>query len=693
MDITYYFNNKNIIGSNPSKYKELIQKYLTEKHLNLLEYTYLVNLSKDKELIINIRWFIEIINKINDDAFKKICCDTFPKIIKMETITKEIIPNTGDLLDKIIDHKKDIFIYTDDQKKAIKDVLDFIANHKEKSYGLYGYAGTGKTTLNVDIFFFLLKQNFIKSIAFSAPTNKAVNVIKGKIRNYVKELYELKYSEELSENFNVDDILEELIKINIKIEFITIHRLLKYKTDINTDGDRTFIRNGESSIKDYEIVLIDECSMISLQIITHIYEDIREYNKNIGDNYRKIPKIIFSGDKAQLPPVNETISSIFIKKANELSIKKFNEILGVKNSIVQLAESKIRYDKLISDILLMKSTTMKQVVRNKIDNVINLCYNVRQWVENEIKYPETNKYIGNGVYLYKNNTKVKKTDSVWFKNYIKKMTNLNKYNTSNIILTWTNRQSDEYNQAARSIMFSDKKDISKYEIGDILMLNDFYNIEEAKDQKHKPEKDNKNRFYTSEQIKVTNTEITLFKSPDFTSTQPKSIDKLKNVNHIMTKYKNIVMGLNSKTKRQYKIWILYVHRQMDVAIKDNIPEQYIIKTINDESVKLLEEEKKYASMIIKTFRTKIMTEFKEQSKYIDKFLIHQLWRDWNRIFSDPFAKVIYSSSCSIHKAQGSQFYNVFVDINDILNNPNTNEAKRCLYTALTRSANEIHLLV
>jgi exodeoxyribonuclease V len=80
-------------------------------------------------------------------------------------------------------------------------------------------------------------------------------------------------------------------------------------------------------------------------------------------------------------------------------------------------------------------------------------------------------------------------------------------------------------------------------------------------------------------------------------------------------------------------------------------------------------------------------------KKIDNEIIRPLWRQWNKLFIDQFANVNYGNSHSVHKSQGSSFYNVFVDSDDILNNPNQEEAKRCIYTAFTRSSNELHILI
>jgi ATP-dependent exoDNAse (exonuclease V) alpha subunit len=46
---------------------------------------------------------------------------------------------------------------------------------------------------------------------------------------------------------------------------------------------------------------------------------------------------------------------------------------------------------------------------------------------------------------------------------------------------------------------------------------------------------------------------------------------------------------------------------------------------------------------------------------------------------------------TVHKSQSSSYYNVFVDTDDILNNNNINDCKRCIYTAYTRAINELHI--
>src|SRR5205807_904751 len=105
------------------------------------------------------------------------------------------------------------------------------------------------------------------------------------------------------------------------------------------------------------------------------------------------------------------------------------------------------------------------------------------------------------------------------------------------------------NATIRNIMFKDKKNIDKFEIGDVLMLNDFYNFDETAVRG----KDMKNRFYTSEQIKVVDKEVTIKECGDFIELISKIMIKMKSSDIIIGKYKSLIKILNSKTIRKYTV--------------------------------------------------------------------------------------------------------------------------------------------
>jgi superfamily I DNA/RNA helicase len=67
---------------------------------------------------------------------------------------------------------------------------------------------------------------------------------------------------------------------------------------------------------------------------------------------------------------------------------------------------------------------------------------------------------------------------------------------------------------------------------------------------------------------------------------------------------------------------------------------------------------------------------------------HFDWIDYwkiKRIFTD----IRPAYAMTVHKSQGSTFENVFVDAQDILSNPNREEALRCLYVAISRASNNV----
>ena len=118
------------------------------------------------------------------------------------------------------------------------------------------------------------------------------------------------------------------------VDFKTIHKLCKIKRQISTYGDVIFNLNEnpddpskKKNVYSYDIIIIDECSMISkkiLSILTSLSQRIKG-------------KIIFIGDKYQLPPVNEPISDVF-----DLPVKKMNltKIVRCSDNVVKFSENR-----------------------------------------------------------------------------------------------------------------------------------------------------------------------------------------------------------------------------------------------------------------------------------------------------------------------------------------------------------------
>ena len=162
-----------------------------------------------------------------------------------------------------------------EQKQAIEKISRFLES-SNKLFLLTGSAGTGKSTIISQLFMY----NNSDKIVISATTNKAVYVLKEMFNKY---------------NNNKQNI-----------EFSTIQKICNIKMHINDDGEQYFKftddnKNYGKSIYDYNIIIIDESSMINLKLINYL-NSIKRKLKG---------KIIYVGDKNQLPPVNESNSLVF----------------------------------------------------------------------------------------------------------------------------------------------------------------------------------------------------------------------------------------------------------------------------------------------------------------------------------------------------------------------------------------------
>ncbi len=173
---------------------------------------------------------------------------------------------------------------TSQQSYALELMINFATNEtQERMFLLEGFAGTGKSST-----WWMFYENLIESgnryfVAVSAPTNKAVGVLE---KIAPKELRN-------------------------KVEFATIHSLLGLTIEIDKEGRETFKpdkkRDKRVSFAAFDIVLVDEASMINAELWGLLQEAMARFTR---------VKVIFMGDAAQLPPVNEEISPVFAHISN-----------------------------------------------------------------------------------------------------------------------------------------------------------------------------------------------------------------------------------------------------------------------------------------------------------------------------------------------------------------------------------------
>lgn len=218
---------------------------------------------------------------------------------------------------------------TASQKQALDKLLDFIKG-KDKYFKLKGYAGTGKSFLVVRLIKELLKEKNL-SIICASPTNKAA-------KNLAK----------LAEENKLEGI-----------ETITLAKLLGLFPEINSEkGIEEFIMMDRNSI-DYNLILIDEYSMVS-----------GENLKNIHEKSSAKAKVIFIGDAAQLPPIGE--SDPPVEKFNLIkSEAELKEIVRYDGELLRISE-KIRSDAVYNRKLYPFTSTK--------DNSVT-CLNFKEWTK------------------------------------------------------------------------------------------------------------------------------------------------------------------------------------------------------------------------------------------------------------------------------------------------------------------------
>ena len=181
------------------------------------------------------------------------------------------------------------YTFSADQHNAFHRIVKFLGNPAENFFVLRGYAGTGKTYLLKAIEQILDRGGFV----YTSPTNKATKVLRktlGLRASNCKTIYSLLGVKMVAEN-----------------EFLTLQFPVR-PVDIGV----------------YSLIVIDEASVLNREMTEYVIELAQMHGA----------KILFVGDKAQLPPVGETESPVWSIKCPSASLE---EVMRFDNELLELA--------------------------------------------------------------------------------------------------------------------------------------------------------------------------------------------------------------------------------------------------------------------------------------------------------------------------------------------------------------------
>jgi superfamily I DNA/RNA helicase len=202
---------------------------------------------------------------------------------------------------------------TPSQKKAEEEFMDFLVDPSQKEMVISGFAGTGKTWLVqhlcqlADSFYQLSctldnASSYPQEIVLTATTNKAAKVLENQTSQKTSTIHSL---------------------LNLKVQ-----------NDYST-GKVKLIQKSNPVGLDTCLVFVDEASMVDLELLQYIRAS-------------KAAKIVFVGDKYQLPPVGESKPVVFDRNKGIVHLEDTvrqeadNPIIGLGSEFRELLDTGIQ---------------------------------------------------------------------------------------------------------------------------------------------------------------------------------------------------------------------------------------------------------------------------------------------------------------------------------------------------------------
>lgn len=210
--------------------------------------------------------------------------------------------------------------WSSQQRAAIDAVKAWVndENNTQQVFRLFGYAGTGKTTLAIE-----LASDIEGQVLFAAFTGKAAHVMRTKGCDPVSTIHQLIYHPIEKSRKDMEQLQEdlELEKSLDKPSALLVSQLEAQIKREEQNLRRPYFRlNPESDLVGSALLIIDECSMVG----TDMAKDLLGFNV----------KVLVLGDPAQLPPIGS--DGFFITGKPDIMLTEIHR-QAEGNPIIKLA--------------------------------------------------------------------------------------------------------------------------------------------------------------------------------------------------------------------------------------------------------------------------------------------------------------------------------------------------------------------
>lgn len=225
-----------------------------------------------------------------------------------------------------------------------------------------------------------------------------------------------------------------------------------------------------------------------------------------------------------------------------------------------------------------------------------------------------------------------------------------------IFITYTNTQVALYNKKIRSHLYSTET-LKEYELGERMVFTDYMYI------------DKKNKYYTSDRVIIDSV-----RKDYFSIRNPVCICK------------------NDDKKNEEEIpFIKPYNGEVDEKIKSctkchTVSSIKEYKTIEMWEIKFENQEHKFYKPVDKKEMYSIIYKYRDRAKQIKSTSV---WKDYYNKLKILDTPIDYSYAMTVHKAQGSGYDNVFVDMENIGWCKQEKEKLRLLYTAVSRTKSKL----